>query len=116
MEEFDVLIYMDALSLLQSEKTNIEEAVINQLSQEPDALDELELSISDAADATGLDYDKVWEDFMEADIKELMPYITIKENSITFDYDESAACENLRIVVFNVPCDFNVDKYIKSII
>ena len=115
MEGFDVVIYMDALSLLLSEKTDIKEAVINQLNQEPDVLEELELAISDAADEVGLDCDKVWEDFMEADIKELMSFIIIKENDVTFDYDESAACEDLRVVAFNIPCDFDVDKYIKSI-
>ena len=114
-EGFNVAIYMDALSLLQSEKTNIEGAVINQLNQNSDVLDELELAISDAADEAGLDYDKVCEDFKEADIKELMPYISIKEDDVTFDYDESAACEDLRVVAFNVPCTFSVDEYISSI-
>ena len=53
--------------------------------------------------------------FSEESIDKLMTYITVNEDVITFDYEESAACCDLKVVAFKIPCQFDEDKYLKDI-
>ena len=115
MLEFDITIYMDALNLLLSDKTNIRAEIYNQIAQGDPCLESLETDIWNTADDKNIDADKVVEIFNNDDLGNLMKYIHHNESTITFDYGESAACCDLKVVAFNVPCELDIDKYLDNI-
>ncbi len=115
MLKFDISIYMDALNLLLSDKTDIKAEIYNQIVQGDPCVEDLETDVWNAAYDKGMDADKVVEIFNDDDLDNLMKYIRYNESTITFDYSESAACCDLKVVAFNIPCEFNIDKYLDDI-
>lgn len=97
----------------------IKAEIHSQLSQGDDYFfDKVRDDLRDNAEAmnmSGSQVDDLTEKFDEEDVNILMKYITFKEEEITFDYGESAACENLRTVAFRIPCKFDSSGYINSV-
>lgn len=111
----DVNIYMDALGLLLSDKTDIREEIKSQLQQGDEMFfDSIRDGLQDEAEDKGIDADKITDAFIEDSVDELMKYISFNEENITFDYPESEACGDLKVVAFRIPCDFDSDRYIKD--
>lgn len=116
MYEVDITIFMDALGLLLSEKTNVKDEVRGQLQQGDDwFFDQISENIQEEAEKAGFNeanVEKLLDKFTNDEIETIMNYISIDENSITFDYGESAACDDLKCVAFCVPCKFDTHRYI----
>ena len=105
----NINIYMDALTLLLS-KTDIKEAIKDQLNQGDDYFFDQIRNGLEKENAT----EKVLDAFDEADTDNLLNYITFDENKITFDYAESEACCDLKVVAFDIPCEFDCKKFIED--
>ncbi len=114
MINFDCTIYMDALSLLLSDKTNIKSEILNQLQQGDPCLESISSDLLDEASEKGLNETNVSNRFENDSCENLMEYISIDENLITFDYGESQACGDLKCVAFNIPCKFDSDRYLNK--
>jgi len=116
MANVDVTIYMDALGLLLSDKTDIKSEIYNQIVQGDDYfLDQIRDELRDDAEEAGMSVsqiDELTDKFAEDDIDTLMKYITFEESDITFDYEESAAGGDLKVVAFRIPCQFDTNRYI----
>lgn len=116
MYEIDITIFMDALGLLLSDKTNVKDEVRGQLQQGDDwFFDQISENIQEEAEIAGfndINVEKLLDKFTNDEVDNLMNYISIDENSITFDYGESAACDDLKCVAFCVPCKFDTHRYI----
>lgn len=116
MCEVDITIFMDALRLLLSDKTDIKAEVRGQLEQGDDwFFDQISGNIEEEAEKAGLNEantQKLLDKFTEDAVESLMNYISIDEEKITFDYGEAAACEDLKCVAFCVPCKFDTHRYI----
>ena len=107
MINFDCIIYCDALSLLFSDKADIKKLVIDQLAQGGECeFDQIKYHDMD---------DMYYDAFDSCPLDVLAGYISVEEEQVTFDYGESAACENLRCVAFNVPCLFDYDRWKKEV-
>jgi hypothetical protein len=107
---------MDALGLLLSDKTDIKSEIYNQIVQGDDYfLDQIRDELRDDAEEAGMSVsqiDELTDKFAEDDIDTLMKYITFEESDITFDYEESAAGGDLKVVAFRIPCQFDTNRYI----
>ena len=111
---FETTIYKDALSLLLSNKTDIKSDILDQLQQGDPCLESVNDELRDLCDELILDTDKIMTDFEDKSCEELMEYISYKESDITFDYGESEACDNRKVCAFRIPCEFDVEKYLKN--
>lgn len=111
--DYSCPIYMDVLALFNEEKGKSNEdvimAVIDQINQG----------------------DPVWESIMD-DVKEKYPeeledqvgdvmnaldlskYLKIDRNGIDLDYDETAAVDDPKVVAFDVPFAFDLDKFMRD--
>lgn len=107
----EITIYQDALGLLLSDKPDIKDEIANQILQGDPCLDNTAAEIYEAAEEAGLDGDKVLTTFNEDSCDHLMKYVTVFEDKITFDYGESEACGDRKVLAFNVPLSFDVEGY-----
>ena len=111
----ETVIYMDTLGLLMSEKTDIRAEVYNNFCQGDDyVFDKIKDEIMALADEKGDDVDAAMRAFEDADIKTIMNYISVDEEGIAFDYDESVNCGNRRTAAFAIPIKFDEEKFYKS--
>ena len=111
----ETIIYMDTLSLLLSDKTNIRGEIYNNLLQGDDyVFDNIIRDLEDYAEELGLDPDITRDVFDNLDVEVLMNFITHDENKITFDYDESINCGDHRCVAFDIPITFDEKKFFES--
>lgn len=111
---FDIPIHMDALSLLLGGKTDIRAEIIGQMRQGDACLDEIKDELYDAAVEKELDGDAAMEAFEEESCEAIMQYISFSEENIKFDYEESENCDDRSCVVFRIPCEFNLGKYLED--
>ena len=106
MYEFDIPIYVDAVSLLlNTDRYDISEAIKIQLAQGDPALDDVE---------TSLPTDALVEVFNSLDLDTLMQYISFNQNAIDIDYDEVYALGDPRVIAFNIPCTLDLDRFISD--
>ena len=115
MIKFDCNIYMDALGLLLSDKTDIKTEILAQLQQGDECINDVTNDIYDISDRQNTHVEPYINHFENDSCENLIQYISFDENTITFDYEESSACENLRVVAFRIPCTFDTEKYITDI-
>ncbi len=115
MIDFEVCIYEDALSLLLNNETDIKAEILNQLQQGDPCLEDISDTLKNLCDELVLDTEEIIARFEEDTYEELMKYVSFSNENITFDYGESAACGDLRMCVFRIPCKFDAGKYIKDI-
>ena len=111
---FETTIYKDALSLLLSDKANIKSDILDQLQQGDPCLESVSDELHELCDELILDTDKIMTDFEEKSYEELMEYISYDESDITFDYGESEACNNRKVCAFRIPCNFDVERFLKN--
>ena len=110
--ETEITIYQDALGLLLSDKPDIKDEVTNQILQGDPCLDNTTDEVYDAAEKAGLEGEKVLVTFNEDSCSHLMKYVTVFKDEITFDYGESEACGDRKVLAFNVPLSFDVEGYL----
>ena len=108
----EIPIYQDALGLLLGDKPDIKDEITNQISQGDPCLDNMTDEIYEAAEKAGLNGEKVLVTFNEDSCSHLMKYVTVFEDKITFDYGESEACGDRKVLAFNVPLSFDVEGYL----
>ncbi len=108
-------IYLDTLSLLLSEKTDIRAEVENQLNQSDYETEQLLDGIINELDADESVTEEVEEAFSPLSSEELMKFIKIDESKIEFDYEESMNSRDRRIAAFRVPLEFDTERFWKQI-
>ena len=115
MIKADVIIYIDALELWLSDKTNIKDEIYNQIAKDDDHfLNQIREGLRDEAKESGMSVsqiDQLIDKFAKDNASTLMKYITFDKDKITFDYDKSADHNNLKIVTFRIPCTFDSGRY-----
>ena len=112
---FDAYIYLDVYYMLW-EKTNIREQVKSRVEQGDAFLEEISERLYDMCEEKDLDPEDVVERFEDETAEKLMEYISFKEEDVSFDYDESGECCNLRTVAFLIPCEFDAERYLKNLV
>lgn len=101
MIKFESTIYMDALSLLLSDKADLRKEVEGQISQGGDyETDQIRSKIFE---------EEMLDAFDELSVSELMEYVSINEEGICVDYSD-AELEH-RLVAFSIPCTFDYDRW-----
>lgn len=78
-------------------------------------LEAISEELYDMCEEKDLDPEDVVERFEDETAEKLMKYISFSEEDVSFDYEESAACCNLRSVAFLVPCKFAAGKYLNDL-
>ena len=115
MIKADVIIYIDALELWLSDKTNIKDEIYNQITKGDDYfLNQIREGLRDEAKESGMSIsqiDQLIDKFAKDNTSTLMKYITFDKDKITFDYDKYADHNNLKIVTFRIPCTFDSSRY-----
>ena len=111
---FETVIYPDAVTMLL-EKTDIRAMAEAQLEQDGPALEAAAKKLFDLCREERLDAEAVAERFGEAPVKKLMEYISIPEDGIELDYDETVACRGTGAAAFLIRCEFDTDKYLEDI-
>lgn len=111
---FNANIYLDVYYMLW-EKTNIRKQLKSQVEQGDAFLEAISEELYDMCEEKDLDPEDVVERFEYETAERLMEYISFNEEGVSFDYEESAACCNLRSVAFLVPCEFAAGRYLKDI-
>lgn len=112
--DFNIPIYMDARSLLLEDKADIRAEIIEQMRQGDACLDEIKNNLYNAAVERELDGDVVMEAFEEESCETIMQYASFSEENICFDYEESENCDDRSCVVFRIPCEFHIGKYLED--
>ena len=115
----DVTIYEDALCLLLNGKPNIKDEILNQMQQGDPCMENFGDEIREEAETLvmqgqNLNVEIIMNGFDEASCEDLLSYVEFDEDKIKFDYGESEACSDLKVVAFSVPCKFNVSRYIRE--
>lgn len=115
MIKADIVIYINALELWLSDKTNIKDEIYNQIAKGDDYfLNQIRKGLRDEAKESGMSVsqiDQLIDKFAKDNTSTLMKYITFDKDKITFDYDKSADHSNLKIVTFRIPCTFDSSRY-----
>ncbi len=114
MINFEIPIYEDALSLLLNDKTDVKAEILGQLQQGDPCLENIGEELRETCEELVLDTEKIVGRFEEQSCEEIMEYISFSEAGISFDYEESAACGDLRTCAFRVACTFDIDRYLKE--
>ena len=118
MIKADIVIYIDALELWLSDKTNIKDEIYNQIAKGDDYfLNQIRKGLRDEAKESGMSVsqiDQLIDKFTKDNTSTLMKYITFDKDKITFDYDKSADHSNLKIVTFRIPCTFDSHRYMND--
>ena len=108
--EFESIVYFNALTLL-TENPNLLKCVLDQMYQSDYELEQI---------SYGLESDELIEKFntlVDAiSVEGLSKYIKVVKSGVSFDYDESAACDDLSCVAFCIPCTFDIDRFINDAI
>lgn len=115
MIDFDITIYEDALSLLLKGKTDIKAEILGQLQQGDPYLENIGEELRKTCEKLVLDTEKIVDQFEEQSCEKIMEYISFSEAGISFDYEESVACEDRRMCAFRVACTFDTDRYLKEV-
>ena len=114
MINFNCTIYQDALSLLLGNKTNIRAEILGQLQQGDPCLEHIGDELCDLGKNHKINADKINDKFGEQSCEELMEYISFSDDTITFDYEESAECGDPRVCAFRIACKFDAERYLKE--
>ena len=115
MLSFECPIYLDTLSLLLSDKTDILSEVKGQIMQGDPCMDYIKDDLLEKTEEDDkIDVNNLETIYDDDDINTLMKYITYDENGIEFDYGEAYACDDRRLGVYKIPCFFNATKYIQE--
>jgi len=112
MINFDIDIYMDALGLLQSDKTDIRAEILNQMIQGDPCVEQIGEDLHELAEELFYDPKKVDAIYGDMNCDKILSYVTIGD--VTFDYGESEACGDRRICAFLVGCEFDADKWFEE--
>ena len=93
MIKADVIIYIDALELWLSDKTNIKDEIYNQITKGDDYfLNQIREGLRDEAKESGMSIsqiDQLIDKFAKDNASTLMKYITFDKDKITFNYDRN---------------------------
>ena len=118
MIKADIVIYIDALELWLSDKTNIKDEIYNQIAKGDDYfLNQIIKGLRDEAKESGMSVsqiDQLIDKFAKDDADTLMKYITFDKDKITFNYNKSVDHNNLKIVTFRIPCTFDSHRYMND--
>lgn len=107
MIDLSVNIYMDALTLLTGNKVDITQEVRSAILQTNYYEEQL--------------WSDLWcqyDDFKDIESTEWPPivnYLTVKEDRTEFDYSESAAMDDIRMLAFSIPCEFDDERFMEDL-
>lgn len=106
----DINIYMDALGLLNSDKTDVKAEILNQMAQGDPCIDRIGEDLHELAEELFYDPKAVDTKFGDMDCNKILSYMSI--NNVSFDYGESVASDDRRVCAFLVECDFDGDRWL----